>query len=113
PDFLPGQYITVRAEHPTTPTSPRDYSLSDRPGVGHFRISVKREGPLAADAPEGLISAYLHDAIQPGDRIEVGPPCGVFTLDPAEAGIRPVVLLAGGVGVTPLLSMFKSLVHTS
>ncbi len=113
PDFLPGQYITVRAEHPTTPTSPRNYSLSDRPGVGHFRISVKREGPLTKNAPDGLISAYLHDAVRPGDQIEVGPPCGVFTLDPATTGTRPVVLLAGGIGVTPLLSMFKSLVHTS
>src|SRR5690606_4014058 len=41
PDYLPGQYITVRVDHPTTPTSPRNYSLSDRPGAGHFRISVK------------------------------------------------------------------------
>lgn len=112
PDFLPGQYITVRAQHPTTPTSPRNYSLSDRPGVGHFRISVKREGPLEKDAPAGLISAYLHDSVQPGDQIEVGPPCGAFTLDPATAGDRPIVLLAGGIGVTPLLSMYKWLVHT-
>src|SRR5690606_10633822 len=44
--FKPGQYLTVRIDHPTTPTSPRNYSLSDRPGLGHYRISVKREpGP--------------------------------------------------------------------
>lgn len=111
PDFLPGQYITVRAAHPTTPTSPRNYSLSDRPGAGHFRISVKREGPLAKGAPAGLISGYLHDQVQPGDHVHVGPPCGEFTLDPATVGDRPIVLLAGGVGVTPLLSMLKSLLH--
>lgn len=112
PDFLPGQYITVRAKHPTTPTSPRNYSLSDRPGLEHFRISVKREGPLAQGAPKGLISNYLHEQVHPGDTIEVGPPCGEFTLVPEKIGTRPIVLLAGGVGVTPLLSMFKSLVYS-
>lgn len=113
PDFLPGQYITVRVEHPVTPTSPRNYSLSDRPGTGYFRISVKREGPMAADAPAGLISGQLHDGVAPGDLIEVGPPCGEFTLDPNVVGERPIVLLAGGIGVTPLLSMYKALLHAN
>ena len=111
PCFLPGQYLTVRIDHPTTPTSPRNYSLSDRPGQPYFRISVKREGPMAADAPGGLISNYLHDAIDQGDAIEVGPPCGEFTIDPASADGRPLVFLAGGIGITPLLSMVKTLVH--
>ena len=111
PDYLPGQYITVKVEHPTTPTSPRNYSLSDRPGTGHFRISVKREPRPAEHAPDGLISNYLHDAVKEGDRLDIGPPCGEFTLDPDSANGRPVVLLAGGIGVTPLLAMAKSLHH--
>lgn len=111
PDFLPGQYITVRIDHPTTPTSPRNYSLSDRPGVGHYRISVKREQALNGDAPDGLISTYLHDRVRVGDRLEIGPPCGEFTLDPARDHGRPIVLLAGGIGVTPLMSMAKAVVH--
>ena len=111
PEFKPGQYITVNIDHPTTPTSPRNYSLSDRPGVGHFRISVKREPSLTAGAPDGLISNYLHDVVQEGDQLQIGPPCGEFTLDPATVGQRPIVLLAGGIGVTPLLSMLKSLAH--
>ena len=65
PRFLPGQYITVRVDHPTTPTSPRNYSLSDEPGNGHYRISVKRESGNDADTPAGLISTYLHDAVEP------------------------------------------------
>lgn len=109
--FEPGQYITVRVEHPAWPTSPRNYSLSDRPGVGHYRISVKREPAVHPDAPAGLISNYLHDVVQEGDTLEVGPPCGEFTLPPDLDDDRPIVFLAGGIGVTPLLSMAKALVH--
>lgn len=107
--FKPGQYITLRIDHPATPTSPRNYSLSDRPGAGHYRISVKRELALDECAPNGLISNYLHDHVAEGDVIEVGPPCGEFTLNPMEVGNRPIVLLSGGIGITPLMSMFKSL----
>ncbi len=106
--FLPGQYLTVRIDHPETPTSPRNYSLSDISGVGHYRISVKREMAADSSAPAGLVSNFLHDDVQVGDRLEVGPPCGEFTLDVSKVN-RPVVLLAGGIGVTPLLSMAKAM----
>ncbi len=106
--FIPGQYITVRIDHPTTPTSPRNYSLSDQPNVGHYRISVKRETGLASDSPDGLISTHLHDQVTIGSSLAIGPPCGDFTIDPANV-TRPVVLLAGGIGITPLLSMAKAL----
>lgn len=111
PGFLPGQYLTIHQEHPETPTSPRNYSLSDRPGTGYFRISVKREAAPEGGCPAGLISNHLHDAVEPGDVVKLGPPCGEFILDPAALGDRPVVFLAGGIGVTPLLSMAKTLVH--
>lgn len=111
PPFEPGQYVTVRIDHPRTPTSPRNYSLSDAPGNSHFRISVKREPRLAADAPDGLISNYLHDVVQVGEELELGPPCGDFTLNSRTMNGQPIVLLAGGIGVTPLLSMAKALVQ--
>ncbi len=110
PDFKPGQYITVHIDHPSTPTSPRNYSLSDRPGLDYFRISVKREPACVVGAPDGLISNYLHDHVAVGDKISLGPPCGEFTVDPANNFTGPVVFIAGGIGVTPLLSMAKSLV---
>ncbi len=110
PPFKPGQYITVHIDHPQTPTSPRNYSLSDRVGEPHYRISVKREERLAANAPDGLISNHLHDAVEEGHAIQLGPPCGEFTLEP-EAVAKPVVLIAGGIGVTPLLSMAKSIIQ--
>ncbi len=112
-DYLPGQYITIRIDHPTTPTAPRNYSLSDRPGAGYFRISVKRELSQAAGAPDGLVSNYLHDSVNVGDTLDVGPPCGEFTLDPSATHSEPIVFLAGGIGVTPLLAMAKSLVETN
>lgn len=111
PTFKPGQYITLHIDHPHTPTSPRNYSLSDRVGESHLRISVKREGRLEPNAPDGLISSYLHDAVDRGCSIQVGPPCGEFTIDPQAAGGKPIVLLAGGIGVTPLISMAKSIIH--
>lgn len=106
-DYVPGQYLTVKVDHPTTPTSPRNYSLSDIPGTGYYRISVKREPASSAQVPAGLISNYLHDHIQQGDVLQIGPPCGEFTLQAADD--RPLVFLAGGIGVTPLLAMLKSL----
>jgi len=111
PEFLAGQYITVNIDHPTTPTSPRNYSLSDRPGTGYFRISVKREANLSGSGPDGLISTYLHDQVEPGDTVRIGPPCGEFFVDRSKVGNRPIVLLAGGIGITPLLSIAKSLVR--
>jgi nitric oxide dioxygenase len=110
PSFQPGQYITVQIDHPMTPTSPRNYSLSDSAEKGYFRISVKREVSRITNVPDGLISNYLHDKIHAGDSLNIGSPCGEFTLDPSTVGDQPIVFLAGGVGVTPLLSMAKTLV---
>lgn len=110
PSFLPGQYITVKIDHPLTPTSPRNYSLSDRPDTGYFRISVKRESATSAGAPDGIVSNHLHDCVNVGDRIAIGPPCGEFVVEPSKIQSGPVVFIAGGIGVTPLLSMAKALV---
>ncbi|MBI1357798.1 MAG: NO-inducible flavohemoprotein [Acidobacteria bacterium] len=110
-DFHPGQYITVKVNIPTRETSPRNYSLSDRPGVGHYRISVKRELGAGPEGVHGVVSNYLHDHLHEGDRIDVGPPCGEFTLPSLQelADGEPIVLISGGVGITPIHSMFKTL----
>ena len=110
PDYLPGQYLTVKFDLSETPTSPRNYSLSHRPGQNFYRISVKRQPAASPAVPAGLISNHLHDRINQGDVIDVGPPSGEFTLDTNSPNQAPLVFLAGGIGITPLLSMIHSVV---
>ena len=108
PAFRPGQYITVRAATPDGSTTMRNYSLSDKPGQEWFRISVKRETPPAANTPAGHVSNMLHDRIEVGGTIDIAPPCGEFFLDTSEKHERPLVLLAAGVGITPVMSILLS-----
>ena len=86
----------------------RNYSLSDKPGQPYFRITVKREVSTQANTPDGYVSNMLHDITQIGDVIEVAAPCGEFFLDITEKNERPLVLLAAGVGITPIMSIMLS-----
>jgi nitric oxide dioxygenase len=108
PKFKPGQYITVRAATAAGSTTMRNYSLSDKPGQEWFRISVKRELPPEANTPAGYVSNMLHDSVEIGDVIEVSPPCGEFFLDLEAKHERPLMLLAAGVGITPIMSILLS-----
>ncbi|SDI68589.1 NO-inducible flavohemoprotein [Alteribacillus bidgolensis] len=108
PYFEPGQYITVKTEIPGEEfLHLRQYSLSDAPDKDYFRISVKREEG-SDSLPEGVVSNYLHRSVNEGDVLELTAPAGDFYLQPAD---RPVVLISGGVGLTPLMSMFNTLVE--
>ncbi|MDN3667996.1 NO-inducible flavohemoprotein [Echinicola jeungdonensis] len=103
PNYLPGQYIAITldiAGHAHKHT--RNYSLSDYGNTKALRISVKKE----LGDPDGVVSNYLHEKVQEGDILEIGMPSGDFTLKESS---KPVVLIAGGVGITPLISMYKSL----
>lgn len=118
PQFKAGQYITVRvpANEPKfaatgcplteekQETTMRNYSLSGSPEWDYYRISVKREIPRCADTPEGFVSSYLHTQVKVGDALEIAPPCGDFYLQDHRPK-TPILLLSGGVGITPLLSM--------
>lgn len=109
PSFLPGQYLAVKAHVADAPFQQiRQYSLSGTNDGKTYRISVKRElapGHMAA-ANNGLISNHLHDDIHEGDTILAHVPQGDFTLRQND---RPVVLLSGGVGITPAISMLHHL----
>lgn len=96
----PGQYLSFAFEIPGHPPAKRNYSISSAPNGESYRISVKAE-------PLGLASRWLHD--QPvGTVLNVAAPAGEFHLDRLPE--RPVVLLSGGVGLTPMVSMLEWLV---
>lgn len=104
--FLPGQYISVKVDVPGYSHSMiRQYSLSEAPGNSHYRITVKKE-VSESGLPAGIVSTYLHEQLKEGDSILVSAPAGVFTLDQSKE--TPIVLIAGGIGMTPLLSMMKT-----
>lgn len=96
-----GQHLPIRvAAGPDGEIALRTYTISTAPSDGRFRISVKREG---------LVSTFLHDKTSEGDIFEARAPQGAFTIDASER--RPVALIAGGVGVTPMLAMLRHIVY--
>jgi ferredoxin-NADP reductase/MOSC domain-containing protein YiiM len=104
PKWLAGQSIAIRLQ-PKSGGTPliRNYSLSNFPGAGKFRISVKRE-------THGAASQYIHSHLRIGDTVDVAAPRGTFVVND---GAGPLILLSAGVGVTPLLSMLHWLAETA
>ncbi len=111
PDYMAGQYITVRMPSADGSTTMRNYSLSDKSGQDYFRISVKKELGFKAGTPNGFVSNLLHDKKEIGDTLEIGSPCGEFFLNVNDRHERPLVLLAAGVGITPILSILKTAIE--
>eukprot|EP00873_Tetraselmis_striata_P015776 jgi/Tetstr1/436040/TSEL_024919.t1 len=111
PSFMPGQYIGVRAEVPGHGIVQRNYSLSIAPGGDNLRITVKRERPADKDAPFGVMSYYIHDRLFEGDSILVSQPAGDFFYR-MDSSKRPLVLMAGGIGMTPILSILEYAVQS-
>lgn len=113
--YKPGQFLTVvlpvaggEGDAPgDTRNVTRCYSLSDRDDASHFRITVKRALAPAdrPSLPAGLASTHLHDHVHEGDVIRVKAPSGHFVLDPDPT--IPAVLIGGGIGITPLMSMLS------
>lgn len=95
--FQAGQHLPIRVSVPghDKPLI-RTYTLSSAPSDGRYRISVKREG---------VVSGHLHDSLQVGDVLEARAPAGDFFITPNPK--RPMVLMAGGIGITPMISMMR------
>lgn len=114
--FQPGQHLTVKLPISKLPRPiVRCYSLSSAPSAsdidaqGAYRITVKditsggAAAPASSGADEQSVSHFINQSLQFGDRVELKAPAGQFYLD--ESSDRPVVLLAGGIGITPMISM--------
>jgi benzoate/toluate 1,2-dioxygenase reductase subunit len=95
-DFLPGQYVNVTV--PGTDQT-RSYSFSSAPGTAQVSFVVR-------NVPNGLMSTYLTAQAQPGQAISFTGPYGSFYLRPVQ---RPILMLAGGTGIAPFLSMLDVL----
>ncbi|MBV8523476.1 MAG: NO-inducible flavohemoprotein [Acetobacteraceae bacterium] len=105
----PGQYLTFAFDQvPGAGRLKRNYSISSGPESRAYRISVKREA--RPGVRPGLVSNWLHDHARPGTVLKVAPPAGEFYLD--EKDDSPVLLLSGGVGLTPMMSMLEAIVRS-
>ncbi|MDN7141691.1 NO-inducible flavohemoprotein [Pseudomonas sp. JQ170] len=93
----PGQYIGLQL-FIDGEEQRRNYSLSALSDAGQYRISVKREAG-------GKVSNYLHEQLAVGDTLKLFPPSGEFTLSASD---KPLVLISGGVGITPTLPMLEA-----
>lgn len=115
PAFRPGQYLTFSLElagsaadaAAAARTLTRCYSLSDAPDPAHYRVTIKRV-PAPLDHPDclpGMSSNHFHDHVRVGDVLRVKAPSGHFFIDPDPS--VPVVLIGGGIGITPMMSMLR------
>ena len=102
--FVPGQFLNVAFSIGGARMN-RSYSVSSSPTQRDYvDLTIKRE-------PRGAVSRHIVDLLKVGDRIEAGGPVGRFTFDGTEAD--SIVLLSGGVGITPMVSISRYLTERS
>ncbi|QDV83761.1 2Fe-2S iron-sulfur cluster-binding protein [Stieleria magnilauensis] len=98
--YLPGQFLTFTLPVAEKPIK-RSYTISSSPTQGYFcEVTVKRED-------KGAGSRYLHDQVKVGDTLEVKAPSGKFVFSGKESD--DIVLISGGVGITPMMSIARAL----
>ena len=108
PSFRPGQFLTLEVplKNDDQPAI-RCYSISSEPTEKRFyRITVRRIGSPGRErlgVKPGVVSNWLHDRIDRGNVLNIHAPSGTFHL--SRTSTRPMVLIAGGVGITPMMSM--------
>lgn len=100
-DFLPGQFLQVEVPPDAGKTARRSYTIASSPTQrAYVELTVKRE-------EQGAVSKYLHDKLEAGDLLKVAGPFGEFTFTGTDA--ESIVLIAGGVGITPMMSVLRYL----
>lgn len=99
--YLPGQFVTIKVQLENGETVSRNYTISDKPNNKYYRLTIKRES-------EGRVSRYFHNVLKVGSEIEMSHPMGDFYLNIENT--NDVVLISGGVGITPMMSMLEYVV---
>lgn len=100
---VPGQHVDLRLTAPDGYTAHRSYSISSAPEHGRLEVTVQT-------VDDGEVSPYLVEVAEPGDQLEVrGPLGGWFVRRPDDP--RPALLIGGGSGVAPLMSMVRAATH--
>jgi ferredoxin-NADP reductase len=111
PAFDPGQFLTFRVQlaQGSKPVM-RCYSLSDGPNNDYYRVTIKKVLPAPGQplSKPGQVSSFFHEKIEEGHILDVQAPRGQFVLDLARN--TPIVLVAGGIGITPMLSMINAVI---
>jgi glycine betaine catabolism B len=103
--YKPGQFVTLDLEIDGKQIS-RSYSISSTPSRPHtLEITVKRVPSSAPDLPRGLVSNWLNDNLQVGDRIKLSGPMGKFTCFTYPA--PKLLFLSAGSGITPMMGMSR------
>ncbi|SDK54440.1 nitric oxide dioxygenase [Methylophilus rhizosphaerae] len=110
PSYKPGQYVSVYITFADGHRQPRQYSLSDAPGTPYLSITVKKE-PASGKADDKSVSNWIHDHVAVGDTLQVSHPYGEFVIDTRSK--KPLVMLAAGVGITPMMAALNQLVRTN
>lgn len=114
PDYLPGQHITIHIPTLGEGGTTRAYSLTG-PAIQEDRrtysISVRHQKGRSADGAdvEGLMSSHIHRVLAVGHRVGLGSPGGTFVIPPVST--QPIVMFAGGIGITPFLCYLESIRH--
>lgn len=99
PGHRAGQHVDVRLVAEDGYQAQRSYSIASPPEEAHVALTVER-------LEDGEVSPYLIDVLRPGDGLEVrGPIGGYFVFDVMQPG--PVLLVAGGSGIVPLMAMLR------
>jgi ferredoxin-NADP reductase len=99
-DYLPGQYLILKPEIDGQKVR-RSYTIASSPTRnGYCELTIKRE-------ERGLVSRYMHDTLREGSVLDITAPAGRFTFTGAEA--ERIVMIAGGVGITPLMAKIRYL----
>ena len=100
PGHLPGQHVDVRLTADDGYRAERSYSIASAPEMADVELTVDR-------LDDGEVSPFLTDELRPGDGIDLRGPIGGYFVWSAARALRPLLLVAGGSGVVPLMCMLR------